>query len=383
MKKIIAGITAVLMAVTGAGISQRSGSVMNVSAVSSAEDETLAGYAESIFEMVNEERAKEGLELLTFNPYMNAVAQKRAEELITEYSHYRPDGTIWNTILDENNIYASGNGENILKMSGYDDVPQEAMNGWMNSTGHRQNILREMFTDIGVGVAYADGYYYCVQNFAKDALKWNVSNSVLTVECFGNMYDFVSGGRPWEAECDNITEIYFGSDVQSIGTWAFCKMSNLKKVTVPEHIKKVSSFAFYECTSLEEITFMNPECEITDSVFTIDSNAVIYGYENSTAQAYAEKYNRTFKTLEKPSYSLGNINGDEYIDAVDATIVLTEYAELSVNNPSTLSEEQSKFADVNADGQVNAVDSSLILSYYAEVSTGGTLSFEEFLKDNV
>ena len=79
---------------------------------------------------------------------------------------------------------------------------------------------------------------------------------------------------------------------------------------------------------------------------------------------------------------LGDINGDNLIDAVDATVVSIEYANLATGGDSTLTDEQKKVADVNGDGFIDSVDSTYILRYYAKVSAGENIAFEEFVKNN-
>lgn len=313
------------------------------------------------------------------------MASVRAKETAELYSHKRPNGTIWSTILDENHLYTFGSGENILETYNiYNDIPKEAMEGWMNSEGHRANILNEDFKNIGVGVAYVNGCYYCVQNFTRDLIKWDVSDNVLTVTGDGDITISVPEQRPWSAYNETITGISLGSGITNIGSMALSYMPSLASIVLPETIKEVGSSAFYDCKALQEITFMNPECRIDENTLTIPYNTVICGYENSTAQAYAEKNGRTFKSLgEVPVVTLGNVNEDTVIDAVDASLVLSEYAELSVGNPFTFTDTQQKAADVNNDGKIDAVDASLISGYYAEVSTGSTVSFEEFLGNNL
>ncbi|MDE6832747.1 MAG: hypothetical protein K2J39_00650 [Ruminococcus sp.] len=62
------------------------------------------------------------------------------------------------------------------------------------------------------------------------------------------------------------------------------------------------------------------------------------------------------------------------VDAVDATAVLVEYANLSTSGNETFSSEQKSAGDVNSDNMIDAVDASMILSFYAYLSTGGTES---------
>ncbi|MDE5755147.1 MAG: leucine-rich repeat domain-containing protein, partial [Oscillospiraceae bacterium] len=79
-------------------------------------------------------------------------------------------------------------------------------------------------------------------------------------------------------------------------------MTQLSSVLIPDSVSKIGGLAFWSST-LKKITIMNPDC-IMDNYsryandYNIGKNAVIYGYPDSTAQAYAEKYNRKFVSLE-------------------------------------------------------------------------------------
>ncbi len=85
--------------------------------------------------------------------------------------------------------------------------------------------------------------------------------------------------------------------VTSIGGSAFSYCDSLTSVTIPDSVTSIGDSAFYNCTSLTSITILNPDCEIYYIEFTIYEGATIYGYTCSTAQAYAERYGRTFVSL--------------------------------------------------------------------------------------
>ena len=86
---------------------------------------------------------------------------------------------------------------------------------------------------------------------------------------------------------------------------------------------------------------------------------------------------------KKPKYSLGDVNNDGAINAVDASAVLTYYAMTSTNKKGDFDENQKLAADVDHNSSINAVDASCILSYYAYVSTtkDDPVSFEEYMKN--
>ncbi|MDE6427292.1 MAG: D-alanyl-D-alanine carboxypeptidase family protein [Ruminococcus sp.] len=90
-----------------------------------------------------------------------------------------------------------------------------------------------------------------------------------------------------------------------------------------------------------------------------------------------------YAVSENAAWNLGDINNDGFINAVDSTLILTEYAALSTDGVSTFSAEQKKAADTNNDNLVDSVDATSVLSYYAYKSTGGILNFEKWLENPV
>lgn len=104
--------------------------------------------AAEVIRLVNEERAKEGLPALKTASALTQAAQVRAEELLTLFSHTRPDGRSCFTALGEAGVRYRAAGENIAM--GY-PTPAAVVEGWMNSPGHRANILNASYTTIGVG----------------------------------------------------------------------------------------------------------------------------------------------------------------------------------------------------------------------------------------
>ena len=119
-------------------------------------------YIEEVIKLTNEERTKKGLGKLTVNSRLATAAQKRAAETAQKLSHIRPNGQSCFTVLKEYNIKYTVAGENIA-YNYY--TAAEAMEGWMDSKGHRDNILNAKFKNIGVGLYEKDGVKYCVQLF--------------------------------------------------------------------------------------------------------------------------------------------------------------------------------------------------------------------------
>lgn len=120
-------------------------------------------FAAEIFRLTNVERAKHGEPLVQTNNDLNRAAMQRAKEISIRFSHTRPDGTDALSVFGEyNNIPDNHAAENIS--AGYTS-PQSAVDGWMNSPGHRVSLLNTYSTHLGVGVCKSGSTYYCVQLF--------------------------------------------------------------------------------------------------------------------------------------------------------------------------------------------------------------------------
>lgn len=127
-------------------------------------------YELQVLDLVNEERLNRNIAPLMLNLQVQQAAEVRAEELVIKFDHTRPDGRSCFTALDEYVDSYCRAGENIA--AGY-ETPQSVMNGWMNSSGHKANILNKNFTEMGVGYYYNDSSTYgayWVQMFIAD---WN------------------------------------------------------------------------------------------------------------------------------------------------------------------------------------------------------------------
>lgn len=98
--------------------------------------------------------------------------------------------------------------------------------------------------------------------------------------------------------CVDLTNITISDGVTKIDNGAFSACTGLTSVTIPDSVTEIGYSAFNDCKKLSSITINNPNCSIYDDVRTINDTATIYGYKNSTAQAYAEKYHRTFIPLD-------------------------------------------------------------------------------------
>lgn len=116
-----------------------------------------------VFRLTNQERVNAGLAILTYNNILENGAMIRAEEIIQSFSHTRPDGSRFFTVFNDSYPFHLM-GENLA--AGFNSA-SAVVSGWMNSEGHRANILNEGYTQIGVGITKdKDGRIYWVQIFA-------------------------------------------------------------------------------------------------------------------------------------------------------------------------------------------------------------------------
>ena len=121
--------------------------------------------ADRVIELVNQERTSRGLQPLVKDDRLMVAAAARAKEISQRYSHTRPNGSECFTILWHLGIDYAYAGENIAMGQ---RTPEIVMNDWMNSSGHRANILNENYDCIGVGYTMVDGHPYWVQLFTGD-----------------------------------------------------------------------------------------------------------------------------------------------------------------------------------------------------------------------
>lgn len=119
---------------------------------------------EEVLELVNKNRAENGAGSLKLYPKLCQAAEIRADELTESFSHIRPDGSLCISLLDEYDIQWSAVAENIA--AGYNSAG-EVVEGWMDSSGHRKNILNPEYTHMGIGLVKYKGSWFWAQLFTQ------------------------------------------------------------------------------------------------------------------------------------------------------------------------------------------------------------------------
>ena len=121
-------------------------------------DISVTAYEQEVVRLVNDIRSKNGLSPLTLDWELSRVARYKSQDMKDKgyFSHTSPTYGSPFTMMKSFGISYRTAGENIAK--GY-STPEAVVNGWMNSPGHRANILNSAFTHIGVGYVASGSYW--------------------------------------------------------------------------------------------------------------------------------------------------------------------------------------------------------------------------------
>ncbi len=121
-------------------------------------DTSVSAYETEVVRLVNVQRSQNGLAPLTMNWELSRVARYKSQDMVDKkyFSHTSPTyGSPFDMMKSFGISYRTA-GENIAYGQ---RTPQEVVTAWMNSSGHRANILNSSFTQIGVGYVAAGNYW--------------------------------------------------------------------------------------------------------------------------------------------------------------------------------------------------------------------------------
>ncbi|MCC2821011.1 CAP domain-containing protein [Lachnoclostridium pacaense] len=122
-----------------------------------------------IVELANEKRESKGKRTLEINDELMENAMVRAEEADESFSHTRPDGDYYNTVITVEHVSSAENlaGGGIFNNDTLEDLAEEIVNGWWKSSGHKKNMLDSRWEETGVGVSINGNVYNVSQLFIK------------------------------------------------------------------------------------------------------------------------------------------------------------------------------------------------------------------------
>ena len=136
------------------------------------QDNFMAQVEQLIYQKVNEERAKVGISQLSYNSTMEKYARIKSKDMGDNnyFSHEDLSGKLITEKMKQDGVSYKAWGENIAYIGGVSDankLAEQFMTNWMNSSGHRANILSTNFESIGIGVYKSGNRVYVTQEFYK------------------------------------------------------------------------------------------------------------------------------------------------------------------------------------------------------------------------
>jgi len=165
------------------------------------------------------------------------------------------------------------------------------------------------------------------------------------------------------AGCTSLETIVIPGTITILEDNLFQGCKNLKSITIPKSVKKIKDEVFDGCSSLMDVYYTGTEEEwkAIENYEALKDVTIHYNY------------------VPESPVSLGNLNGDNSIDATDAAFLLSAAAAAGAGGESGLTAEQTAAADLNGDGAFDASDAALILMYAAYSGAGGDLSITDYL----
>ena len=130
----------------------------------STEEMVLSGFQTDIYTAINDQRIANGKDALKYNFNLQAAADIRAAEVADQFSHTRPDNTEFASAIGIDVEYEVA-GENLLLVDEEIATTKIIVDTWMNSEGHRNNILSKDFYETAIGVFQDSKTIYVVQLF--------------------------------------------------------------------------------------------------------------------------------------------------------------------------------------------------------------------------
>lgn len=123
-----------------------------------------------IYQKVNEERKKVNMPQLSYNSTMQDYARIKSKDMGDNnyFSHEDLSGNLITSTMQNDGVFYNAWGENIAYIGGIDDInilAEQFMTNWMNSKGHRENILSTNYNSIGIGVYKVNNKVYATQEF--------------------------------------------------------------------------------------------------------------------------------------------------------------------------------------------------------------------------
>lgn len=244
-------------------------------------------YSYDVLSLINKQRKAIGLTELKMDKSLMKTADIRVKELVKRFDHVRPDGTSCFTAYEK----GGSRGENIAYGQ---STPTIVMNDWMNSSGHRSNILKPTYRSVGIGCYCYEGRYYWVQCFSSDAPDAVSINDVVASSSFGNITPKVS----------KVSTVKARSGVKRLAvSWTSVKRAKGYQIQISTNDKFTKGSKTQHTlkgTNNTEITLTKllGKSLKSNKRYYIRVRAYRYGKKNGKTMKVYGKWNRIYKTTK-------------------------------------------------------------------------------------
>ena len=167
-------------------------------------------------------------------------------------------------------------------------------------------------------------------------------------------------GRYAFSNCYDLTSITIPNSVISIGDGAFADCDDLTSITIPKGVTSLGDYAFADSDNLTLITIYSKDCTIKNN--SIPSDTKIYCLEGSTAHEYAVNNGNEYEFITCVPTVLGDVDGDDTVTVMDATMIQRHIAQLS-----TIPEDRLACADTDKDTRISIMDATMIQRFIAQL----------------
>lgn len=139
------------------------------SATASSQSMTTAQMESQVQQQINQIRQQQGLTELRHNEKLAQVARRYSRRMAEQnfFAHVGPQGDTLTDRVEAAGIFYRMVGENLFTSTNIAQPVPAAVDGWMNSPGHRENILRSEYRETGIGIWKTGNTYYFTQLFMR------------------------------------------------------------------------------------------------------------------------------------------------------------------------------------------------------------------------
>lgn len=182
--------------------------------------------------------------------------------------------------------------------------------------------------------------------------------------------------------CTSLEHIAIPDSVTLIELHTFEGCKSLERIVIPANVKGIFSYAFNHCENMKELVILNPKATIYNLGIPSTANYIIYGYEGSTAETYAQKVDVRFKNVSEYSGTPITTTTTTTTTTTSTTTTTTTTAKSSATTTTTTTDSTNADSpckgDANGDGKLSLADAVFIMQ---AISNPTEYQIDEKLKD--